>query len=79
LSNGDYIQPINEIINRLGHLTSLDRSEGWQESTAEFLIGHFEAVLGELRQRQPVSKWMNGSSILMTLDNPGILSGTLRE
>ena len=37
-SRSDYIEPIKEMINRLCHLTPLDRSEGWQERTSEFLI-----------------------------------------
>jgi hypothetical protein len=67
------------MINRFRNLTPIDRSEGWDERTADFLIGHFETVLSQLQEGQPIEEWMNGLSILKTLDNPGVLSGTLRD
>ncbi len=67
------------MINRLRHLTPLDRSEGWQERTAGFLIDRFEETLKQLEMDRPVPEWMSGLSVLKTLDNPGILSGALEH
>lgn len=75
----DAIQRIEALEARLRALTPEDRSVGWVEDFASFCVGLLEEVRASLINQTTMPQWVLDRDLTMYFENPGILSGSLRD
>jgi hypothetical protein len=60
-------------------LTATDRAVGWDERFAAVCIDLLEEVRVSLVIEKRMPKWIAHHDMIMYFENPGILSGVLRD
>lgn len=75
----DPLERIQALEARLRALTPEDRSVGWVEDFASFCVGLLEEVRAILINQIAMPQWVLDRDVTMYFENPGILSGSLRD